>query len=806
MNDLLKDLNEVQQQAVKETEGPGLIIAGAGSGKTRVLTYRIAWLLDQGVPASNILALTFTNKAAAEMKERIGKLVGSGTTKYLWMGTFHSVFSKILRIESKHTGYSSNYSIYDTQDSRNVIRAIIKELGLDDQLYKPNVVFGRISLVRNNLITAGSYASNTNLIAEDTKARRPKISEIFTLYRKRCHAADAMDFDDLLLNTNILFRDHPEVLAKYQDAFRYILVDEYQDTNYAQYLIVSKLAAKYKNISVVGDDAQSIYAFRGARIENILNFKKDYPGHKIYKLEQNYRSTKTIVNAANSLIAVNKGQIRKNIWSANETGEKLRVLECATDHEEGAVIAKSISDRITETGCGYDCFAVLYRTNAQSRIFEEVLRRQNIPYKVYGSLSFYQRKEIKDLLAYCRLTVNKSDQEAFYRIINYPARGIGKTTTDKLADYCNANGLNPWDIVSDMEKYQPVLGFNRGTSGRLSAFGKMITGFSELSLQSDAWETASRIANMSGILKDLFDPNSNENIAKYENIQELLNGIKEFTIHQAEEGESTSLADFLQNVSLLTDADTEKPDEYNKVTLMTIHSAKGLEFKHVFIGGLEEELFPNHFAAASASELEEERRLFYVALTRAGSSATLTYSQTRYRWGVPAVCRPSRFISEIDPKFLEHPDLKLQVTDSSKHQGRGFDTFPSEPGSKEPANYTSIKRRGGQLQKKHPAKSPAATITRNKLIRLDQAEQRPDNLNSGITGDGQSTGHMENTDNTSGRYKDLRTGMLVEHERFGKGEVIKIEGHPPNAKATVDFMSHGQKQLLLKFAKLRQVE
>jgi DNA helicase II / ATP-dependent DNA helicase PcrA len=806
VSDLLKDLNEVQQQAVRETDGPGLIIAGAGSGKTRVLTYRIAWLLGQGVPASNILALTFTNKAAAEMKERIGQLVGQGTTKYLWMGTFHSVFSKILRIESKHTGYSSNFSIYDTQDSRNVIRAIIKELGLDEQFYKPNAVFGRISFVRNNLITAGAYASNTNLIAEDTKAGRPKISEIFTLYRKRCHAADAMDFDDLLLNTNILFRDHPEVLAKYQDAFRYILVDEYQDTNYAQYLIVSKLAAKYKNISVVGDDAQSIYAFRGARIENILNFKKDYPGYKIFKLEQNYRSTKTIVNAANSLIAVNKGQIRKNIWSANETGEKLRVLECATDHEEGAVIARSISERITETGCGFDCFAILYRTNAQSRIFEEVLRRQNIPYKVYGSLSFYQRKEIKDLLAYCRLTVNKNDQEAFYRIINYPARGIGKTTTDRLANYCNANGLNPWGIVSNMEKYQPELGFNRGTSGRLSAFGKMITGFSELSLQSDAWETASRIANMSGILKDLFDPNSSENITKYENIQELLNGIKEFTDHQAEEGESTSLADFLQNVSLLTDADTEKPDDHNKVTLMTIHSAKGLEFKHVFIGGLEEELFPNHFAAASASELEEERRLFYVALTRAGSSATLTYSQTRYRWGVPAVCRPSRFLSEIDPKFLEHPDLKLQVTGSSRHKDGDFDTFSSEPGIKEPANYTSIKRRGGQLQKKHPAKSPVAPISRSKLIRMDQAEKRPDTLNSGNTGNSQAAGLMNNTDHTSGRYKDLTAGMLVEHERFGKGKVIKIEGHPPNAKATVDFMSHGQKQLLLKFAKLRLVK
>ncbi len=784
VGDFLNDLNPAQQEAVKEINGPGLIIAGAGSGKTRVLTYRIAWLLEQGITASNILALTFTNKAAAEMKERIIKLVGYETSKNLWMGTFHSVFAKILRFETVHTGYTSNFSIYDTIDSKNVIKGIIKELMLDEQIYKPNEVFGRISSAKNNLISAGAYAANSRITGEDIKNRKPMIAEIFRMYQNRCRAADAMDFDDLLLHTNILFRDFPEVLLKYQDRFRYILVDEYQDTNYAQYLIVSKLAARHKNISVVGDDAQSIYAFRGARIENILNFKKDYPEYRIFKLEQNYRSTKNIVNAANSLISKNKVQIQKNVWSANETGEKIRVLECATDHEEGAVIATSIMEKKIASDCGYDCFAILYRTNAQSRIFEEALRRRVIPYKVYGSLSFYQRKEIKDLLAYFRLAVNNRDQEAFYRIINYPARGIGKTTTDKLIQYCTDNSLNPWDIISNIGKHVSELNVNRGTLTKLSGFGQMMKGFSEKVKNEDAWQLGIHIATVSGILKDLFDPKSTENIAKYENIQELLNGVKEFTNQQDRLGEDTSLINFLQNVSLLTDSDTEKPDDRDKVTLMTIHSAKGLEFKHVFVGGLEEELFPNRFAAASHPELEEERRLFYVALTRAGSSATLSYAQSRYRWGVPSLCKPSRFLSEIDPQFVEFPDQELYI-DKVQQTRRA--------GGQDPNYYT------GNNQ-------PTPIITRRKQSG-GSSGSKPGVLNSGHLGSGKLTrlDHAGINNDSGSNSQNLQAGMTVEHERFGRGKIIEIEGNAPNTKATVLFTSYGRKQLLLKFAKLKIV-
>ncbi len=781
MGDFIKDLNPEQQEAVRQIEGPGLIIAGAGSGKTRVLTYRIAWILKQGIPASAILALTFTNKAAAEMKERIAGLVGTGPARLLWMGTFHSVFARILRFEAQHTKYSSNFTIYDTADSRNVVRGIIRELMLDEQLYKPNEVFGRISSAKNNLIGAGAYASNPVAIEEDNKSRRPRIADIFRIYQQRCQLADAMDFDDLLLNTNILFRDNPEVLLKYQDKFRYIMVDEYQDTNYAQYLIVTKLAAKYKNISVVGDDAQSIYAFRGARIENILNFKKDYPGHKIFKLEQNYRSTQTIVNAANSLIARNRAQIPKRVWSAKETGDKLSVLECETDHEEGAIVAESIMEKKDATGCDFSGFAILYRTNAQSRIFEEALRRRGIPYKVYGSLSFYQRREIKDLLAYFRLTVNKRDREALFRIINYPARGIGKTTTEKLSLYSNEHGLHPWEIICNIQKHQSALGINSGTAARLSGFGRLVEGFSEKAPGEDAWQMAIHIAATSGILKDLFDPKSTENIAKYENIQELLNAVKEFTTGQAELGEDTSLGSFLQNVSLLTDSDTEKPDDRNKVAMMTIHAAKGLEFQHVFIGGLEEELFPNRFAAASQPELEEERRLFYVALTRAGSTAALSYARTRYRWGVPAMCRPSRFLLEIDPRFLQYPEPG-SVPGQRWRAGTTASQTAGHGRQKKPVHrYRAEKPQTGSPGRGKPETLPGP-VHSGRLIRVDRAVK-----------------NEFASDNLSG----LQTGMLVEHERFGQGEVINLEGEPPNTKATVNFTASGQKHLLLKFAKLK---
>jgi DNA helicase II / ATP-dependent DNA helicase PcrA len=782
VGDFIKDLNEVQQEAVKQTEGPGLIIAGAGSGKTRVLTYRIAWLLEQGIQASSILALTFTNKAAAEMKERIAGLVGNEAAKYLWMGTFHSVFARILRFEAQSTPYSSNFTIYDTSDSRNVVKSVIRELMLDEQVYKPNEIFGRISAAKNNLIGSAAYESKAAIMAEDSKNRKPRTADIFRIYQKRLLAADAMDFDDLLLNTNVLFRDHPGVLLKYQDKFRYILVDEYQDTNYAQYLIISRLAAKYKNISVVGDDAQSIYAFRGARIENILNFKKDYPGHRIFKLEQNYRSTQTIVNAANSLIACNKSQIPKKVWSAKDAGEKISVLECDTDYNEGTIIAGLLIDRKISSGCDFAKLAILYRTNAQSRIFEEALRRRDIPYKVYGSLSFYQRKEIKDLLAYFRLTVNQRDQEAMYRVINYPARGIGKTTIDRLSAYANDNGLHPWEVISQIVKYSPLIGINQGPAKKLAGFAELFRGFSEKAAGEDAWQMAVHIASNSGILKDLFDPRSPENIARYENIQELLNAVREFTIIQKEEGGEASIGNFLQNVSLLTDADTEKSGDYDKVSLMTIHSAKGLEFQHVFIAGLEEELFPNRFAAASQPELEEERRLLYVALTRAGLTATLSYARTRYRWGAPTMCRPSRFLSDIDPQYLEYTGERSQGEGEQQWANAGRKApgqqFPERTGYGARGSFVPGRPAGASKQE-----TPVKPFHSGRLVRMERTENKSETVSDDLTG--------------------LRAGMIVAHERFGKGEVVEIEGEPPNTKATVNFKVAGRKNLLLKFAKLR---
>jgi DNA helicase II / ATP-dependent DNA helicase PcrA len=780
VGDFINELNQAQQEAVRNIDGQSLIIAGAGSGKTRVLTYRIAWILKQGIPASSILALTFTNKAAAEMKERISQLVGSKEARHLWMGTFHSVFSRILRLESAYTGYPSNYSIYDTADSRNAIKTIIRELKLDEQLYKPAEVFGRISSAKNNLLTANAYAASTRITEEDKSRRRPAMADIFRIYQSRCRQAGAMDFDDLLLNTNILFRDNPPVLEKYQNAFRYILVDEYQDTNYAQYLIISKLAARHGNISVVGDDAQSIYAFRGARIENILNFTKDWPGHRIFKLEQNYRSTKTIVNAANSLIAKNRDQISKKVWSANENGEKIRICECATDYEEGAAVAREIGRKTDQSGCSYAGFAVLYRTNAQSRIFEEAMRRQGIPYKVFGSLSFYQRKEIKDLLAYFRLTVNQSDQEALFRIVNYPARGIGKTTIDKITAFSNSKGISPWEVLVNLSGYQPGPGINRGTASKLEGFVRLIDGFAGRMENEDAWQTAMHIASASGILKDLFDPGSPENTAKYENIQELLNAVKEFSIGQTEQGEDASLGAFLQNVSLLTDADNEKPEDTERVTLMTIHSAKGLEFPHVFIGGLEEELFPSRFSAASRQELEEERRLFYVALTRACSTVTISYAQTRYRFGVPAMCRPSRFLMEIDPAFLEYPAGQGNGGSNRHYDVAGDDPYGSQ----------------GRTQRYSAGRAPSTGST------------TPDRKTLSTNGSFKPAGfvRVERTSDARAGCEDLtglKTGMMVEHERFGKGQVVGIEGEYPNSKATVNFTVTGRKQLLLKFAKLR---
>jgi len=768
----LNDLNEAQRIAVEDFNGPSLVIAGAGSGKTRVLTYRIAHLLSHGIRPGSILALTFTNKAAGEMKERIGKLVGEDLAKNLWMGTFHSIFARILRIEGDLLGYPSSYTIYDTTDSKNLLKTIIKEMNLDDQVYKHGEIAGRISFAKNNLITPKAYQGSNQLIEQDKRSRKPHVADIYMKYATRLKNAYAMDFDDLLLNTHILFRDHHETLEKYQKLFNYILVDEYQDTNYVQYMIINQLAAKHKNICVVGDDAQSIYSFRGARIENILNFQHDYKGYKLFKLEQNYRSTKNIVDAANSLISKNKDQISKKVWSGNEPGEKLRLLRAATDNEEGYMISNLIQDILYAEQLHYKDFAILYRTNAQSRIFEEALRKLGIPYKVYGSLSFYQRKEIKDVLAYFRLTVNPYDEEALLRVINYPARGIGTTTISKLEGLSEKTGKRIWDILSEITVYTQY--FNRSTIGKLESFYHLISAFSEKLVQTEAFDLAFTIAESSGILKDLHYEKSPENLSKFENIQELLNGIREFTESQSE-GEKTTLDAYLQTVVLLTDLDTDKNEDQNKVTIMTIHSAKGLEFKYVFITGLEEDLFPSKFSASTREEMEEERRLFYVAVTRAMKKVFLSYADSRYKWGILLSCTPSRFLLEIDPDYIETP---VRIPSFNKYSN-DFENIKS----------TYRKRAVLSLNRNH--KNSPGDIT-------PVGKFKPSNQ---ITDPGAKPGSFDFDDPSK-----IKVGMEVEHPRFGRGKVLNLEGDFPNKKATVFFQTAGQKQLLLKFAKLRIIK
>jgi DNA helicase II / ATP-dependent DNA helicase PcrA len=618
----LKELNKAQYEAVVQTEGPALIIAGAGSGKTRVLTYRIAHLLKQGVRPSTILALTFTNKAAREMKERISSVVGENTARYLWMGTFHSVFARMLRTEHEVLGYPSNFTIYDSADSKSLMKTIIKSLGLDDKTYKPGTVAARISMAKNNLITPNVYANNAEIRLVDKNMRMPQIAEIYKEYVKRSFLSGAMDFDDLLLKTNMLFRDHPEILQKYLDRFDYVLVDEYQDTNYAQYLIVKKLASKNSNICVVGDDAQSIYSFRGARIENILNFKTDYPGHKIFKLEQNYRSTQTIVNAANNIIAKNKRQIPKTVFSELEPGKPIKVFSALTDNEEGFMVVQEIAETQLRDHYKNSDYAILYRTNAQSRIFEEALRKRNIPYKIYGGLSFYQRKEIKDLLAYFRLTINPADNEALKRIINFPARGIGSTTLEKLEEAAVTNETSIWKIIENLSTNN-LASLNKGTITKVQHFAGLIQNFQLVTEENDAFNAAKIIAENSGILVELYNDKSPEGVSRYDNIQELLNGIQEFSLNAMETGEPAKLGNYLEDVALLTDQDNDKDEDRDKVTLMTVHSAKGLEFKNVFVVGLEEDLFPSLRQGEKQTDdaLEEERRLFYVALTRAKENA-----------------------------------------------------------------------------------------------------------------------------------------------------------------------------------------
>lgn len=762
MTNFLKDLNTVQQEAVKDIYGASLIIAGAGSGKTRVLTYRVAYLLSQNIPAQSVLALTFTNKAAGEMKKRIVELVGSDNAKHLWMGTFHSIFSRILRTESTYLGYTPNYTIYDTEDSKGVIKSIIKELNLNDETYKPSDVLARISNAKNNMVTAEAYAANPAILQGDNMARRPMMSDVYRRYHKKCKDADAMDFDDLLLNMNILFKNNPAILEKYKKYFKFILVDEYQDTNYSQYLIVKRLAEDHKNICVVGDDAQSIYSFRGARIENILNFRNDYPDYKLYKLEQNYRSTKNIVEAANSLISRNKNQIPKKIWSDNSVGEKILVYANNSDLEEGMVISSAIFDIKNMGKDQYMDFAILYRTNAQSRIFENALRLRNIPYRVYGSVSFYQRKEIKDLLAYLKLVVNPRDTQAFWRVINYPARGIGKTTTDKITALATTEEIHTWDIVSHLQRYADKIGLNKGTQDIIMGFVNLIDEFRQAEQTMSAYELAMQVANVTGILKDLYDPGSKENIQKFENIQELLNGVKEFVDQANEEGEPALLSDFLQNIALLTDADNDKSEDKDTVKIMTIHSAKGLEFNYVFIAGVEEELFPGRYSTLTQQDLEEERRLFYVAITRAKKRAFISYSKTRMRWGVPVFSNPSRFVAEIDPEFLEiYQNSFSAVSKQNKFAEK------SKTG-----NF-------GENEFEYPLSQG------KKLIKMRTAES------TSVS----NVGHQLKS--------EFQPGMNVYHEKFGKGKVLQIEGSGSNIKVTVFFQNTGQKQLLLKYARLK---
>jgi DNA helicase-2/ATP-dependent DNA helicase PcrA len=770
MEQFLKDLNSAQYEAVVNNTGPSLIIAGAGSGKTRVLTYRVAYLLNQGAKASEILCLTFTNKAAREMKERIGRVVGEEASRHVWMGTFHSTFARILRIESQYLGYPSSYTIYDTLDSKSLIKSIIHEMELDDQRYKPGEVLNRISWAKNNLVTPHAYKNHPQISANDNVTRRPQMGDIYQTYCMRCKKSGAMDFDDLLLNTNILFRDFPEILAKYQEKFRYILVDEYQDTNHSQYLIVNKLAARHHNVCVVGDDAQSIYSFRGARIENILNFQTDYPDHKLYKLEQNYRSTKVIVDAANSLIAKNNGQIKKNVWSDNETGQKIKIVGCITDMEEGFFVSNSILDSSLSDQQKFSDFAILYRTNAQSRIFEEALRKRNIPYRVYGGISFYQRKEIKDMLSYLRLTVNHQDDEALKRIVNYPARGIGDVTVEKLEQSASAKGISILEAIENAGSLG--IDLNKGTLLKLRDFALMIAGFTAKAAELNAFEAVQHISVASGVRKDLYNGNTPEERSRYENLEELLNGIKEFTETAINENKTGSLVEYLENVSLLTDLDNDKPEDRNKVTIMTMHSAKGLEFNNVYIVGVEEELFPSKMSFESPEDMEEERRLFYVAITRARKRVNISYALNRYKWGTPSTCQPSRFLLDIDQKFLEMPEDTMGRRPAKKTDRENAWDFDYAGKSRSPVNSSkpvTVK----------PVMIPRKAVPMRKTPSEDFKADNPDLV---------------------------QPGMKVEHNQFGIGKVIQIEGTPPNRKATVFFQEFGEeKQLLLKFAKLRIV-
>ena len=791
MENYLTQLNEAQKAPVLQKDGAMIVIAGAGSGKTRVLTYRIAYLMQQGVDPFNILALTFTNKAAREMKERIAAIVGSSEAKNLWMGTFHSVFAKILRVEAERLGYPSNFTIYDTQDSQSVIRSLIKDMNLDKDVYKYKQVYSRISSYKNSLITVKAYNNNPELQEADAMARMPQMGALYKNYVDRCFKAGVMDFDDLLLKTNELLTRFPEVLAKYQQRFQYILVDEYQDTNHSQYLIVRALSDRFQNICVVGDDAQSIYAFRGANINNILNFQKDYDNVQVYRLEQNYRSTKTIVQAANNVIEQNHNRLQKEVWTHNDVGDKIGVHRSMTDGDEGRFVANMIYDTVMNQHRPYDDFAVLYRTNAQSRSIEDALRKKDIPYRIYGGLSFYQRKEIKDVIAYLRLILNPKDEEALKRVINYPGRGIGDTTVSKLVVAADANNLSVFEVLTQLEALSvPV---NSGTRTKLQNFATMIQSFQVLNQQYNAFEIAEYVVRHTGLYQEIKKDGTPEGIARLENIEELLNGIKDFVEGQRELADATgNLAEFLEDVALITDLDQEKQPG-QKVSLMTVHLAKGLEFPVVSIVGMEEDLFPSMLSMNSRAELEEERRLFYVALTRAKEKAYLTYAQSRYRWGKLIDAEPSRFIEEIDEAYLH------QMTPKPAERFRTF----VDPDVFDTHDYSQIRLRGqsGQSSNERRQSAPKGKKAQNTPKSKGFTPPNLKKLKSLKPDLGKSSAPVD-----AAAMEQLRLGSRVGHMRFGKGTIVALEGQGPDMKAEIKFDTSGTKKLLLRFAKLSLIE
>ena len=835
--DLLKDLNEAQRAAVEYIDGPSLVIAGAGSGKTRVLTYKIAYLLSQGMKPWSIMALTFTNKAAREMKERIGKLVGNDLAQHLYMGTFHSIFSRILRAEAEHIGFNNNFTIYDESDSRSLIKAIVKEMGLDDKKYKPAAVHAKISMAKNNLMSAAAYESDAAIFEQNKRAQMPEVGKIFVAYVQRCKQANAMDFDDLLTLTYQLFREHEDIRHKYAARFDYVLVDEYQDTNHVQMSIVMQLCQEKQRVCAVGDDSQSIYSFRGANIDNILNYQRQFQGTRLFKLEQNYRSTQTIVEAANSLIKHNCNQIPKDVFSENAKGEKIQYKPAYSDKEEAAIVAKDVKRIRREDGCQYSDFAILYRTNAQSRSFEEEFRKQGIPYRIYGGLSFYQRKEIKDIIAYFRLVANPDDEEAIKRIINYPARGIGATTVLKIADCAHQNQVSFWEVISAPEQYG--LAVNKGTMNKLETFRLLISSFIERAQTTDVYELGDAIIKESGISQDIMSGKDADDLARQENLEEFLSGMSAFVEERREEGrfDELFLQDYLQDVALLTDADSDGDKDEPRVSLMTVHAAKGLEFPTVFVVGLEENIFPSPLSAASLRELEEERRLLYVAITRAEKHCILTNAKNRWRYGKMEFDNPSRFIDEIDGKLIDSQDeaggsLFGSMSDqpewaraqrprrpwedaeqprySSRYQNSKpvASQFVADPKSSLFDDEPETSRTSGRSSVSGRSSLSEGNFKSVRALNAAKRYMETHSSHPASRGTGSSAASVSSSTATSAGSSScgLQEGMKIEHQRFGRGTVLKIEGTGENTKATVEFVHSGTKQLLLKYAKFTVVD